>query len=902
MILPNSDVAVTDYKLNTKRHRSKKFHVKITSLYFTPPPPILTSSLTSKIGCVRKKSFPTKSFWNILIVAAASLLISYLLGQNVNATIYNVGTSGQTDYATLEELRDDVTTWYDDDEIILHNDDGSLEAAFDFGDAKIKISGNAKVSPNGTNFPFSTTSSNTNLTIANGSSINFDGFNNTNKGGAIQIGSGNIEISGTSTFTENTAGDSGGAILSYGNVEISGTSTFTENSATYGNGGAIYSNGNVKISGTSTFTENSATYGNGGAIYSNGNITITASTGDIVFEGNKASGNPNAIHMYNDGNKILSLAAMSGNSVKFYDPIKSYSSNPDYLTIKINEGGEIGTVLFDMSNNGTYKTSEIDGNTTVYNGTLALKGEAVYGTLGNTGTFKLEDNATLLVTGKDNTINSSGTVTLAGTLAFDLTGVTTSDKLLNFNGTTSGTAISKVDIRVFNGNGNFALAKTSDTFQLDVSLILTTHGEPIDKTRANGNVSLALADTNKTLQLTSSVTKEIVTWTGNANNIWNATKENWENGGSTVTQFLHGDDVIFSDSSDESHNITIQDGGVTIGNTITFADKGTWTFTGGEIEGGTIIVAQNADTKIYFDTRQMNQRIELATSANATIAATQGETLTFKGLNSTEGGAISAGDNSSNFTIGKEGSSIAFDANSAYKGGAISSYGYVTISGTSTFTQNSVNGEGGAIYSYGNVEISGTNTFTKNSATYGGGGAILSNGNVEISGTSTFTDNSAYYGGAIYSGGDVKITASTGDIVFTGNKANNSPNAIYIENYNSDSTLSLSATSGNNVKFYDPIESYDPDPDLLTIEINKDDQTGTVLFDMSNHTGVDKMSEINGSTTVYNGTFALKGEAVYGAGGNTGTFTLKNNATLLTTGIGQKYLHIFLSISIRCEV
>ncbi|MDR1270529.1 MAG: hypothetical protein LBK82_13485, partial [Planctomycetaceae bacterium] len=126
-----------------------------TTLPISPPPPILTSSLTSKISFVRKKSFPTKSFWAIFIkVVAASLLISCLLGQNVNATTYHVGTD-QTPYTNLEVLRTTSgLTWYDGDEIILHNDDSSLTAAFNFNGKKITIDGNAKISPNGSNFRF----------------------------------------------------------------------------------------------------------------------------------------------------------------------------------------------------------------------------------------------------------------------------------------------------------------------------------------------------------------------------------------------------------------------------------------------------------------------------------------------------------------------------------------------------------------------------------------------------------------------------------------------------------------------------------------------------------------------------------------------------------------------------
>ncbi|MDR1483412.1 MAG: hypothetical protein LBT09_01165, partial [Planctomycetaceae bacterium] len=225
--------------------------------------------------------------------------------------------------------------------------------------------------------------------------------NGSNGGGAIY--GNNVEISGTSTFSNNSANNHGGAIFGYSDVKISGTSTFSNNAANSGNGGAIcgygygdveisgistfsnnsansggaiYSSGNVKISGTSTFLNNSAS-NNGGAIYSQGDVTITANAGDILFSGNKKAGStPNAIYVNNTASdKTLSLSATNGNSILFYDPIASNSYNN--LTIKINESGETGTVLFDMSNNGANRTSDIYGSTTVYNGTLALKGEAV---------------------------------------------------------------------------------------------------------------------------------------------------------------------------------------------------------------------------------------------------------------------------------------------------------------------------------------------------------------------------------------------------------------------------------------------------------------------------------------------------------------------------------------------
>ncbi|MDR1141961.1 MAG: autotransporter domain-containing protein [Planctomycetaceae bacterium] len=471
-------------------------------------------------------------------------------------------------------------------------------------------------------------------------------------------------------------------------------------------------------------------------------------------------------------------------------------------------------------NSGAGKNSDIYGDTTVSKGTFALKGEAVYGADTNNGNFELKEDATLLVTGKGNKINSSGIVTLAGTLAFDLTGVTpnsTTETLLTLNGSTNGTVINTVDIRAFNGAGTFNLATSSNSTLNITGTKLTLYGEEIDNTRAKDSNSLALINSGKTLQLTASTTLNgTVTWTGIEDTIWNATSDDWIGtiGNETVTKFFHGDDVIFTDTSNGSHEITVQSGGVTIGDTMTFENKGTWTFTGGEIRGGTIIVASNADTTINFDSRQLKQRIEVGNDATATIAPLENETLTFTGLsNNTNGGAIHAANNSNLLisTIGETNSTVIFDTNSA-------------------------------------------------------------------------TGN----GGAIYSNGNVTITADGGDIDFTGNTAGGTPNAIYMNNGDDGKKLSLAATFRNSVRFFDPIASNNSNGNL-TIDINKESgETGTVLFDMSAHSGTNKNSNIYGNTTVHNGTFALNGEAVYGATDNNGTFTLHNTATLLTAGNGNK--------------
>ncbi len=179
-----------------------------------------------------------------------------------------------------------------------------------------------------------------------------------------------------------------------------------------------------------------------------------------------------------------------------------------------------------------------------------------------------------------------------------------------------------------------------------------------------------------------------------------------------------------------------------------------------------------------------------------------------------------------------------------------------------SFTGNATsgNGEGGAIYSVGNLAISGgTNSFTGNSA--GQGGAIYSTSNLTVSGgTHSFTGNSATngasgLGGAIFANMDANLTADGGDLTFRGNTANNLPNALYMANSDGNRSITLAATSGRSIFFYDPIAS--SDLANLDVFINNGGATGTVLFDKYR-------SDIYANTTLYNGTLQLTGGATYG--------------------------------------
>ena len=112
-----------------------------------------------------------------------------------------------------------------------------------------------------------------------------------------------------STFTGNSAGDAGGAILVENPMTVTGD-TFTGNHAEYG-GGMYVDDGSPAVTG-STFTSNYA-YEDGGAIYDNDYLTVTGG----FFTDNYAEGNYGG-GIYNDDYLTVNRAAFAGNDAIEY--------------------------------------------------------------------------------------------------------------------------------------------------------------------------------------------------------------------------------------------------------------------------------------------------------------------------------------------------------------------------------------------------------------------------------------------------------------------------------------------------------------------------------------------------------------------------------------------------------
>ena len=132
---------------------------------------------------------------------------------------------------------------------------------------------------------------------------------------------------------------------------------------------------------------------------------------------------------------------------------------------------------------------------------------------------------------------------------------------------------------------------------------------------------------------------------------------------------------------------------------------------------------------------------------------------------------------------------------SCYGGGIFVDRSNLSISGSSSYIDNSADWGGGVyVQKNSNVNIRGNTTFIGNSAEYGGGVHIGSNSNVKIMGNTTFSRNSAStYGGGVYTGSNSNVEIM-GYTTFSGNSAKLYGGGVY---ETSNSTLNI----GENVTF-----------------------------------------------------------------------------------------------------
>lgn len=165
----------------------------------------------------------------------------------------------------------------------------------------------------------------------------------------------------TSTFDNNTAGLSGGAVYNTFRQTSVVDSTFTNNTAK--NGGAIANEAlaTVSFAGTNTFTGNTATEA-GGAILNKGEMTFD---GNTVFANNTANGVANDIHNTGDltfnGDVSFTGGVTGDGTIAFNgDTLDIGSSIIQASSISIKDGSTLRANL--LSGTAGFDAAELSGN------------------------------------------------------------------------------------------------------------------------------------------------------------------------------------------------------------------------------------------------------------------------------------------------------------------------------------------------------------------------------------------------------------------------------------------------------------------------------------------------------------------------------------------------------------
>lgn len=346
---------------------------------------------------------------------------------------------------------------------------------------------------------------------------------------------------------------------------------------------------------------------------------------------------------------------------------------------------------------------------------------------------------------------------------------------------------------------------------------------------------------------------------------------------------------LYAGFSSGQSAVIVNGGTLNFNGDITFADNTSGSSAGALSEGSTGFTAVNFNGTTVFVN---NSNTNTENSRGGAIAVEPNGTaiLTFNGVSTFNGNYHNSG------TIDKQGAGGAMYVDTNTGTGTAT----VIFNNTATFSNNYVTGGsstsdvpiGGAIYVTGNsvINFNAPATFQNNYAYYsldngGGGGAIRNTGaTVNISSDTNFIDNGTTgTGGAIKSRGLITLNATTGNILFQGNRQfmtmtnpttlnlnSGVPNAIYMDA--ASGTLVLNAVGAAKIIFNDPIAS------VADATITKTG-SGEVIFYGNN--GVDALydSAVLGNTTVQGGSFTLANGATYGSA-TSGTFGVDNGASV----------------------
>ena len=601
--------------------------------------------------------------------------------------------------------------------------------------------------------------------------------------GSVTSVSNVVEIEGDATFRESTALGSGGGISAVSSVLIRGDLTANNMSAT-SNGGVINSHSSsVTVEGATNISSVNAG-GSGGAIRAVGNVSIAGGT----FENIIATGDGGCI-------RTESMTVTSSADVTMTNCI-SQTGN----------GGAISSIGDVTLTGGTFSgntASSEGGAISSMNGGVSISGEV--------------DIANSVAQGAGGAIYAINDVTLGGgTLSNNTSDTRFGGAIYSANGSVESTAHIVLSGNTAPAGGGGAVVAIGDismtSADISQNTSLLSGGALLS---VNGAVSFSgdLQATNNYSQFyggaisaTTSVELTTATFTGNTADI---------SGGAISSR--NGTVTATGETRFENNSATYGDAGaIEAGGGLTLA-KATFKNNSAAFNGGAAMVNfgnVSFTGDALFQGNYVVNGFGGALSTSENLSATN---LTIKNsLGYIGGGAYVAGAVSvpgtlildSNISTAGPGGLFAFgdvtlghleatDNQSDFAGGAIQTYGTLSVSGESllerntsaqeggaisalrvdiakgTFVDNSSGAAGGAIYATASVGIGSGSLFDGNSSA-ASGGAIYAD-EVTVRGTAFENNQSVGFGGAVYGSSSAQIFSSS----FRRNSTDNYGGAAY---------------------------------------------------------------------------------------------------------------------------
>ena len=603
-------------------------------------------------------------------------------------------------------------------------------------------------------------------------------------GGAIYIKASGVTFANTATFSGNTAGENGGAVYdNSGSVNFSGAVTFTNNTASSGSGGGVYASGTAAFANTATFTGSTAG-ANGGAVYASGALSFANSA---TFTNSTAGSNGGAV--------FTSSTAAFENSATFTSNTADTSGGALYAS---------GMITFTEAPTFTTNTA------TSGNGGAIYSGGGV--TMANSGTF----------TGNTAPKGNGGAVYVySGTAAF--TGVLFGSATINGNSAHNGGAVSVASTGTATFDTTNFSQNSADIYGGAIhsaGTVRVNEGTSFTNTnKAQRGGAIHVEGGASYLAGTVTFTENYSTADGGALSVYGGRIEAADEGRYTFTK---------NTADTNGGALSLSGNGAAYLAGYFLFEKNASNLRGGAIytEGRSSISAENAYSIFEENTasslantvdpsRTISEGLGGAVYISGSGGASMGDT-DFTQNTAPFGGALYVDTGNLTFSGG-----ISFDTNNAYSGGAVyAAGGTLTFDGDTLFKRNYAQDNGGALMTSGDyavVYFNAPSSFTDNKANndkgdFGSGGAAwLGSGGSPFRSSASFVNNETLGqnttasatgdGGALYIAfeGTFTINAASG-YTFEGNKAYRHGGAIYTET--ADIVIQNVNISGDNRALY----------------------------------------------------------------------------------------------------